>query len=80
MYVTSTVCAWCWTRQTHTPAPVLISGLGAMPATLVSETLKEKPNSKLKSNTIQSFRNNPLLETGLGVPQSKTILHGATHN
>lgn len=65
--VTPTVCAWCWTGQTHTPAPVLKGGLGAMSATLVSETVKEKLNSKLKSNAIQSSINNPLLETRLGL-------------
>lgn len=61
--VTPAVCAWCWTGQTHTPAPVLIGALGAMPATLVSETVKENVNAKLKSNIIQSsgkvFTDNP---------------------
>lgn len=40
--VTPAVCAWYWTGQTHTPAPVLIGALRAMPATLVSEPVKKK--------------------------------------
>lgn len=40
--VTPTVCARCWTGHTHTPAPVLIGALGTVPATLMSETVKEK--------------------------------------
>lgn len=38
--VTPAVCAWHWTGQTHTPAPVLIGALRAMPATLVSVPVK----------------------------------------
>lgn len=76
--VAPTVCAWCWAGQTHTPAPVLIGALGAMPATLMSETIKEKLSSKLKSNTIQSLMSNPFFETRPGlcvVYQSKTDSH-----
>lgn len=40
--VTPAVCAWYWTGQTHTPAPVLIGVLRAMPATLVSEPEKKR--------------------------------------
>lgn len=39
---TPTVCAWRWTGQTHTPAPVLIGALRTMSATLMSETGKKK--------------------------------------
>lgn len=53
--VTPAIRAWCWAGQTHTSAPVLIGALGAMPATLVSETVQVKVNSKLKSNTIQKI-------------------------
>lgn len=60
--VTPAVCARCWTEQTHSSAPVLVSALGAAPATLVSETVKKK----LKSNTIQFLMNNPFnLKLGL---------------
>lgn len=49
--VTPAICAWCWTGQTHTPAPVLVGALGAVPATLMSETRKEiKQNQKLFIN------------------------------
>lgn len=57
--VTTAVCARCWTGQTNTPAPVLIRALGAMLATLVSETVKE--NHQLNSSTIQSCTKNVFL-------------------
>lgn len=43
---TPTVCAWCWTGQTYTPAPVLIGALRTMSATLMSETGKKKKKKK----------------------------------
>lgn len=56
--VTPTVCAWCWTGHTHIPAPVLIGALGTMPATLMSETGKEKLCSTLNSTFYETKKKN----------------------
>lgn len=67
--VTPAVCAWYWTGQTHTPAPVLIGVLGAMPATLVSEPEKKNPRHATQVITLMdcmcSTHHNELLESDI---------------